>query len=55
MNIGEVAGQRVFHADIQLMPRRRGDADNPRGGVRGVIPANGSRISPLIGGCDGAC
>ena len=37
MNIGESAGQTVFHAHIHLIPRRDGDCDNPRGGVRGVI------------------
>ena len=38
MNIGEDAGQTVFHFHIHVIPRRKGDADNPRGGVRGVIP-----------------
>ena len=37
MNIGESAGQTVFHVHIHLIPRRKGDCDNPRGGVRGVI------------------
>ena len=37
MNIGESAGQTVFHAHIHLIPRRDGDCDNPTGGVRGVI------------------
>ena len=36
-NIGESAGQTVFHAHIHLIPRRAGDSDNPRGGIRGVI------------------
>jgi ATP adenylyltransferase len=36
-NCGEVAGQTIFHAHIHLIPRRQGDIDNPRGGVRGVI------------------
>ena len=36
-NVGESAGQTVFHAHIHLIPRRDGDADNPTGGVRGVI------------------
>lgn len=38
-NAGEVAGQTVGHAHIHLIPRRDGDTPNPRGGVRGVIPA----------------
>lgn len=37
VNCGESAGQTVFHAHIHLIPRRDGDSDNPRGGVRGVI------------------
>ena len=37
INIGESAGQTVFHAHIHLIPRRDGDCDNPKGGVRGVI------------------
>lgn len=36
-NAGQSAGQTVFHAHIHLIPRRDGDCDNPRGGVRGVI------------------
>ncbi|MBC8346067.1 MAG: HIT family protein [Candidatus Marinimicrobia bacterium] len=38
MNSGEAAGQTVMHSHIHLMPRRKGDTPNPRGGVRGVIP-----------------
>ena len=40
--IGETAGQTVFHAHVHLIPRRKGDVNEPRGGVRGVIP--GKRI-----------
>jgi diadenosine tetraphosphate (Ap4A) HIT family hydrolase len=36
-NIGASAGQTVFHAHIHLIPRRDGDCDNPKGGIRGVI------------------
>jgi diadenosine tetraphosphate (Ap4A) HIT family hydrolase len=36
-NIGASAGQTVFHAHIHLIPRRDGDTENPKGGVRGVI------------------
>lgn len=39
MNCGESAGQTIFHCHIHLIPRRDGDCDNPRGGVRGVIPS----------------
>jgi ATP adenylyltransferase len=40
MNSGEVAGQTVAHAHVHVIPRRRGDVAQPRGGVRGVIPGN---------------
>ena len=38
INDGEDAGQTIFHCHIHLIPRRKGDVENPRGGVRGVIP-----------------
>jgi ATP adenylyltransferase len=38
INVGEDAGQTIFHCHIHLIPRRKGDLENPRGGVRGVIP-----------------
>ncbi len=37
-NAGSVAGQTIMHCHIHLIPRRRGDVENPQGGVRGVIP-----------------
>ena len=38
INSGAVAGQTIMHCHIHLIPRRKGDIENPRGGVRGVIP-----------------
>ncbi len=38
-NSGIDAGQTIFHVHIHLIPRRPGDVEKPRGGVRGVIPA----------------
>ena len=38
MNIGEDAGQTVFHFHIHIIPRRKSDVKNPQGGIRGVIP-----------------
>ena len=38
VNSGKVAGQSILHCHIHLIPRRKGDVENPQGGVRGVIP-----------------
>ena len=42
VNGGEAAGQTVFHCHLHLIPRRRGDVEDPRGGVRNVIPGKGA-------------
>ena len=39
VNAGVDAGQSIMHCHIHLIPRRKGDIENPRGGVRGVIPS----------------
>jgi diadenosine tetraphosphate (Ap4A) HIT family hydrolase len=38
INVGEVAGQTVMHLHVHLIPRYEGDVEDPKGGVRGVIP-----------------
>ena len=42
VNVGQAAGQTVFHVHLHLIPRYEGDVAKPRGGVRGVIPAKQS-------------
>jgi ATP adenylyltransferase len=41
MNCGEVAGQTIFHCHIHLIPRRRNDVQNARGGIRNIIDGKG--------------
>jgi len=40
VNQGISAGQTIMHAHIHLIPRRKGDVDDPRGGVRWIFPDN---------------
>ena len=44
INDGETAGQTIPHCHIHLIPRRLGDVDNPRGGIRNIIPGKGDYI-----------
>ena len=39
-NVGKISGQSIMHCHIHLIPRRKGDVQNPQGGVRSVIPKN---------------
>jgi diadenosine tetraphosphate (Ap4A) HIT family hydrolase len=39
ININEATGQTISHCHIHIIPRFKGDVDNPRGGIRGVIPS----------------
>lgn len=41
LNMGTAAGQTVMYPHVHLIPRRTGDMEDPRGGVRHVIPEKG--------------
>ena len=38
VNDGAAAGQTVMHAHVQVVPRRKGDSPDPRGGLRWIKP-----------------
>jgi diadenosine tetraphosphate (Ap4A) HIT family hydrolase len=38
INDGAAAGQTVMHVHVHLIPRYKGDTDDPRGGVRWIFP-----------------
>lgn len=40
-NAGSAAGQTVFHLHLHVIPRYVGDVEDPRGGIRHVIPGRG--------------
>lgn len=39
INDGIDAGQTIFHCHIHVIPRRKADVTNPRGGIRNIIPS----------------
>lgn len=41
MNCGSVAGQTVFHFHCHLIPRYKGDMEDPSGGVRHSVKGKG--------------
>ena len=42
INTGKDAGQTVMWPHVHLIPRRTGDVEDPKGGVRHVIPCKGN-------------
>jgi diadenosine tetraphosphate (Ap4A) HIT family hydrolase len=44
-NVGAAAGQTVMHLHVHVIPRYRGDVEDPRGGVRHVIPSKGNYLA----------
>ena len=38
INVSKAAGQSIPHTHIHLIPRYQGDVQDPRGGVRNVLP-----------------
>ncbi len=47
INDGESAGRTVHHLHIHLIPRYKGDIENPVGGVRNIIPGKGDYLRGL--------
>ena len=47
INNGEAAGQTVMWPHVHLIPRRKGDTPNPRGGIRNIIPLKGDYIKDI--------
>ena len=41
ININQEAGQTINHVHIHLIPRYKNDVENPKGGIRHVIPGKG--------------
>lgn len=46
INDGPAAGQTVPHLHLHLIPRYAGDREDPRGGVRWIIPEKADYWSP---------
>ena len=44
INIGAAGGQTVFHLHVHVIPRYEGDVEDPRGGVRHVIPSKANYL-----------
>ena len=44
-NLGSAAGQTISHFHLHVIPRYSGDVDDPRGGVRHVIPTKANYLT----------
>jgi diadenosine tetraphosphate (Ap4A) HIT family hydrolase len=38
LNEGATAGQTIAHVHLHVIPRYRGDVEDPRGGIRWIVP-----------------
>ena len=50
-NAGLAAGQTVMHLHVHVIPRFAGDVEDPRGGIRHVMPGKGNYL--VAGAFDG--
>ena len=41
VNEGEAAGRTIHHLHMHLIPRYKGDVEDPKGGIRHIIPGKG--------------
>jgi diadenosine tetraphosphate (Ap4A) HIT family hydrolase len=48
VNIGQAAGQTIFHLLVHVIPRYHGDVQAPRGGVRHVIPDKADYVGGMV-------
>lgn len=53
VNAGRAAGQTVAHAHVHVIPRYEGDMEDPRGGIRHVIPEKAAYWEDGENGPDG--
>ena len=38
VNVNYAAGQTIFHLHVHIIPRHKGDIDDPKGGIRNIKP-----------------
>lgn len=43
-NDGSLAGQTIMHAHFHIIMRKKGDVEDPRGGVRNIIESRGNYL-----------